>query len=218
MAWWMVAAAAAPYVAAALQGKPKRPGAPAPVAMKSRDGEINQLMDSAFNDKNPAWMNAQQRTMDETNRALGRKGMLGSSIGMQIQSNAQAQLAEAWLKEKAAREGNALNVAMNYDKGQAGWQQGQNETQYGYAMDSYKDQIQRNANQVQGMSNMINAGVGAYNQGQMQNRLDSMSPQVNYGVPQTYSSGWQPGPAPVDSGYSGGIQNGYVPPDYWRTG
>lgn len=219
MAWWMVAAAAAPYVAAALQKKPKRPNAPAPVPLKNRDGSIDQMMDSAFNPNNKAWMEAQQRTMDETNRALGRRGMLGSSIGMQLQGNAEAQLAEAWLREKAAREANALRVAMDYDKGQAGWQQGQNETQYNYGMDAYKEAMQRNANQVQGMSNMINAGIGYYNQQQMQDRLDQMVakdpyPQVYYGAPSQSTMAPYPYTDPSAAHYYPGGSNYAVPGGY----
>lgn len=186
--WWAVAAAAVPYVVSAMQKKPKMPGAPAPVQMTDRSGLVNQIQDTAFNPNNEVWMSASKNTMDQVNRALGRRGMLGSSIGMQMQSNTQAELAKAWLADQLSRETQAFNAIVGYDKAQAGIQGDNNMSAYNHAMNAYKDAQARNAAQVQGISNMVNAGVSAYNQGQMMDRYDQMIakdpyPQVYYGVP-----------------------------------
>lgn len=208
MAWWMVAAAAAPYVMAALQDKPNRPGAPAPAQLTNRDGHANDMLDMAFNPNNETWMLASEQTADHVNRLLGRTGMAGSSVGAQIQMGTQAKLAQAWLENQASRQANAFNAVVNYDKAKAGIASDNANAQYNYAMDAYKDHLQRNANQVQGVSNLINAGVGYYNQDRFMDQRDQMiagSQKPSYGVPGP-SSGWQPGPPPQDYQVPAGIQ------------
>lgn len=172
--WWAVAAAAAPYVIAALQKKPHRPGAPAPIPLQNRDPQIDQMMDTAFNPNSQTYNLASQHAMENVNRALGRQGMGGSSVGAQLHQGTQSKLAQAWLQEQAQRQQSAMQIAQEYDRNQAGWQAQQNDAQYKYAMDAYGEANKRNANQVAGVSNMINAGVGAYNQGQMMDRYDHM--------------------------------------------
>ena len=183
--WWAVAAAAAPYVVAALQPKTKRPDAPGMETMPDRSGEMNMIRDQAFNPQNEQWMRASEMAMDQTNRGLGKRGGLGTSIGSQIQGNTQAELANKWLEWAASRQAEAMNLINNYDRTRAGFDADQNARQHEYALAAYADQQQRNANQVKGISDMIGAGVGAYNQYQTQQRYDQMMrpPTASYGTP-----------------------------------
>lgn len=199
--WWTVAAAALPYVMASMQKKPKVPGGPAPVQLADRRGLDNQMIDMAFNPHNKAYEAASDKSMDQVNRALGRKGMLGSSIGMQMQGSHEAELANKWMEESGNRQIAAYNAITGHDRLAAGLEGDNSAAAYKYAMDMYKDQTQRNTNQVQGVGNMVNAGVGAYNQSEAQKRYDHM---IGYN---------QPPPAPVQPSY--GVP-GYLPPTNYQ--
>lgn len=212
--WWAVAAAALPYVVSAMQGKPKRPQAPAQARLTNRDAQMNQIMDTAFNPNSNQYSLASEMAAEQVNRVLARSGMGGSSAGAQMQSNTQAQMAQAWLENQAQRQQAAMQTVTAYDQNQQGVNQQGNNAAYNYAMDGYKDAQQRNANQVQGISNMVNAGVGAYNQNRMMTSYEQMikqgqTPQQpnqttviqpTYGSPSPESSPYAPGGAYAPTG------------------
>lgn len=186
MAWWAVAAAAVPYVMSAFQDKQKMPGAPAPVQTPDRTGLINQIQDTAFNPQNAIWASASKQAEDSVARTLGRRGALNTSLGMQLQSNTQAEIAKKWLEGQAERENAALNAIVGYDRMKAGLDRDNSSAAYDYSMAKYKDATTRQANQIAGMSGMINAGVNAYNQDRMMDTYNSMverMPQATYGTP-----------------------------------
>jgi hypothetical protein len=214
--WWAVAAAAVPYVMSALQDKPKKPGAPARTGMPDRSGQVNQMLDSAFNPNNQSYQLASAATADQVNRLLARSGHAGSSGGAQLMGNTQAQLAQAWIENQAQRQSQALGAAANYDRGVAQVSQGNNDAAYQYDRMMYEDQLKRNANQVQGVSNMIGAGVGAYNQDRMMTAYEAalagrggvqsatfQEPMAVYGTPGGSS------PSPYDPGGAYAPSGGY---------
>lgn len=221
MGWWMAAAALAPYAIAAMQKKPKRPGAPEQVPLKNRDVEIEAMLNEARNPNTQGYNLAAEGVGEQVNRLLGRTGMGGSSVGAQLQGNAQAGLAMKWLEERANRERQALDIALGYDRNQAGWQQQGVNATYNHAMDLYKDTLNRQAQQVQGVSNMINTGYGIYNQDRTQDRLDMIAkrdpyPQaVGVTMPSYYGSPYEQmyptggGVMPAEYGYGQAPMPGY---------
>lgn len=212
--WWAVAAAAVPYVMSAMQGKPKRPGAPTRTAMPDRSGQVNQMLDMAFNPNSQSYQLASDASADQVNRILARSGHAGSSGGAQLMANTQANLAQAWIDGQAQRQSQALSAAANYDRGVAQVAQGNNDAAYSYDRAMYEDQMKRNANQVQGVSNMIGAGVGAYNQDRMMTAYEAMiarnnpTPQVMMGSPEVSYAPAQ-GPSPYDPGGAYAPAGGY---------
>lgn len=184
MAWWAVAAAAVPYIASALQDKPKAPEAPAPVKMTNRDSYVSDMLDTAYNQDSKTWELAADKSADNVARALGRRGLGGSSIGGQILIDNQAALAQAWLEQAAQRKRAALDSAVGYDRGQAGFANDQANQQYGYAMDAYGRKVKSNADQIAGLSGMIQAGMGAYNTDRMISAMEARNaPVASYGTP-----------------------------------
>ncbi len=211
--WWMAAAAAAPYLMSALQKKPKAPGAPAFAPLKNRDAEIEDMMRMASDPHAEQYKLAADQAIEQVNRVLAKQGLGGSSLGAQLHSNTQSKLAQAWMEEQLRRKEAALQVALEYDKGQAGWNQQGNNAAYNYAMDQYKNKQQSNANQIQGISNMINMGVSAYNQDRMMTAYENATKppqQPIYGSPgdvTTYSS--YDAPAGASVAFNNGPQRAY---------
>lgn len=206
MSWGLIAAAAAPYVMSMFQDKPSMPGAPAPVKMTDRSGLLNQILDSSFNPQNQIWVQAQERTMDNVNRALGRRGALGSSLALQLQNNASAELAKNWIEGEASRRASAFEAATGYDRAVAGIDQANSKNAYDYAMAEYQDKLRRNQNQIAGISGLVNAGVQGYNQYKTEQRFNDMmakdttptyygTPSPTYSMPDLGSSYASPAPS-----------------------
>lgn len=204
MGWWMVAAAAAPYVMSAMQKKPKAPGAPGAVQMPDRSQYINGMLDTAYNPNSEQWGMAADRAADQVNRILGRQGMAGSSVGMQAHQAAQAQIAQAWLADQAQRQAQAMQIVNQYDTGRGNLAAGQAAQQYNYANDAYNRANQANAAQVQGISNMVGAGMQMYNQHQADQRWDQMMEQNQQILNNQQAFYGTPGSAP----------NNYTSPEY----
>lgn len=196
--WWTLAAAAIPYVVSAMQKKPSMPGAPNAVSLPDRSAYVNQLLDTAYNPNSSTWLLASKEAEDQVARALGRQGAMGSSVGNQTMSNVQTALAAKWLEDAVSRQEGALNTAIGYDRAQAGQGSENSRDAYNYAMDAYKNKVAENTAQVQGISNLVNAGVGAYNQQQYQDRYDALmaqygrAPAAYYGIPGYQTQNYMP--------------------------
>lgn len=212
----MVAAAAAPYVISALQKKPKKPGAPSPVTLPDRSKYIQDLIDASTRPNEGAYRMASDVSVDNVNRILGKQGLGGSSVGLGVHASAQANLANKFMENELNRRINALNVAANYDRMNADVQMGNSGAAYKYATDMFNLKNKENAGQVQGISSLINAGLGAYQQGQASNRWDEIMElnrqhvnQMNinsqtapqYGAPGP-QVGMQPAPSPYNPGFT----------------
>ncbi len=192
--WWALAAAAIPYIVAAGQKKPTRT-APTDVSTPNRDAEINQILAGANDPRSAQWTAASAQVGDQVNRALGRSGMAGSSVGAQLQSGTQGNLAQAWLADQAQRQNAAMQTAMSYDRQKYGVDAANNAAQYNFQDQIYKDRVAANTAQVQGLSNMIGTGMTAYGENraldQRQQLIDAQKAylqaqtpvQASYGVP-----------------------------------
>lgn len=201
MAWWMAAAAAAPYVMQALQGRPDSPSYRDPGLPTDRSKYINQMLDAGFNPNNELLLRASAQAEDRVNRILGRTGMGGSSIGGQVHALTQAELASKFLENQLDRQARALAPVLAYDNNIYNARAGNAQAQYQSAMDAYGMAAARNAGQINNLSGLVNAGLGYYQMNQAdtyrqqqlaqnQQIIDMM--RSNYGSPQYGVPGYQP--------------------------
>lgn len=207
MGWATVAAIAAPYVMSALMPKPKQPGYRDPGTPTDRSKYINSLLQTGFSDQSDIWQRASAGAEDRVSRILGRSGMAGSSIGGQLHSLTQADLASKFLEGQLDRQARALAPVLAYDNNLYNARAGNANTAYNSAMDAYNMTNQRNAGTIGGLSGMINAGMGAYQTNQAndlraqqlaqnQQIIDNM--QGRYGTPSYGVPGYpQLQPAPM---------------------
>ena len=188
--WAQIALAAAPYVIAAMQDKPKAPSAPALRNPVNRDAQVNDLLGSAYDPNNAVWQRASAMASEQVNRALAHQGLAGSSIGGQLHSMTQSDLAAKWLQDQVQRKSQALNAVSGYDNGQVGGYNSNANAAYNFEMDAYNRAMGANAAQVQNISGLASAGLQAYNQQQIMDRYKQMNqPQVYQGTPQMLNYG-----------------------------
>jgi hypothetical protein len=126
-------------------------------------------------------MRASEVAADQVNRQLARQGLGGSSVGGQLQLSTQAELAQRWLQDQIQRQSQALGQAVNYDTGQVRGYNDAANAQYQYGLDAYNQATQGNAAQIQNLAGLAGAGLQAYNQNQIMNRLNQ--PPVYQGTP-----------------------------------
>jgi hypothetical protein len=193
--WWMAAAAAAPYVMAALQKKPSAPGAPALQAPPDRSAYSNQILSAGFNPNDRTLGSASSVAEDAVNRVLARQGLAGSSIGGQLHATTQADIANKWLENELNRKISALSTVNNIDLGRVNAMNQNAKAMYDYGMDRYNMQNQQNAGQIQGISGLMSMGANMYGQSQIADRLaqnnemnknylaNMYAPQPSYGTP-----------------------------------
>ena len=170
--WWALAAAAIPYVVSALQDKPDRPDAPARRQLPDRSKYSNDMLDSAFNPNNEQWTLASRQAQDNVNRALGRQGMAGSSVGGQLHANTQSKIAQAWLADASARKAAAFNAVSAHDLGIGNYGARQDEQQFGYEMAAYEAMMKKNQAQVDNAGKMAQTGLSLYNDYNTQQRSE----------------------------------------------
>ena len=218
MAWWMVAAAAAPYVMSALQKKPSAPGAPALQNTPDRTAYSNQILNAGFNPNDRTLLSASSVAEDAVNRVLARQGLGGSSIGGQLHSTTQADIANKWLENELNRKISALSAVNNADLARIGVANQNARTMYDYEMGRYNMANQQNVGQVQGLAGMISAGANMYGQSQMQDRMAETN-RINEEYLKRISSPsyGTPGPA-APGGYSLGNYQLPVNPAYMGGG
>lgn len=210
MGWGLVAAAVAPTLVSAILPKPKIPGYQGPGVPTDRSKYINSLLETGFSDQSKEWGLAADIAQDRVNRILGRSGMAGSSVGAQLHSMTQGDLAAKFLEGALDRKARALAPVLTYDNNLYSARAGNANAAYNSAMDSYNAMNQRNAGTVQGISGLINAGMGAYQMNQAQGYREQQLAQnqqvidmmrTNYGAPTYGVPSYQIQPAGPPSGY-----------------
>lgn len=168
MAWWAVAAAAAPYVIGALQKKPKAPEYRRPDQTPMRDQYFRAMADTAFNPNSREFQMASEVVQDQVNRALGRQGLAGSSIGGALMGNTQASMASEFMKNQQQRQLAAVQAMTAHDMNKLQMNETLAQAQYQRDQQAYQEALRRQAGVAQGIGSI--AGAYAQYQGRQDDR------------------------------------------------
>jgi len=100
--------------------------------------------------------------------------LAGSSVGGQMMSMSQAELANQWLSQAAERQARALGMVSGMDAQRAGMEMQNYQNQYQAQMGNYQNQLAAQQQAVAGLGGLAQAGLGIY---QRHQALDQMANQ-----------------------------------------
>lgn len=166
-----LALALAPTVLGAFQKRRKPPGFQG-AQMPDRSQYYEEMMQMAMNPDQHGNRLASEAAADQVNRVLARGGLMGSSIGAQMMSANQSQLAQQFQQQQLQRMAQALGLQQQYDMGHA--QVNSQNAQFAHeaAMGAHQDRTNRQNQLLQGFGAIGGQGIRMMENRDMQNRID----------------------------------------------
>jgi|694.fasta_scaffold13615_13 hypothetical protein len=174
---YAAAAAAAPLVSSLLMPRPSAPSGPdysgimAMMNTPEMQAYRSQMLRNAFDPQSELYQTALNRALATSSRAMASRGLANSGAGLGYTQGMLQDLAAKFLDNQTGRQTAAYNSAVGGLGQMGGLMANMASGQYNAARANYEDQVRNQMGFAQGIGNIANSALGAYQYQQMMDRM-----------------------------------------------
>jgi hypothetical protein len=131
----------------------------------------SQMLRNAFDPQSELYQTALNRALATSSRAMASRGLANSGAGLGYTQGMLQDLAAKFLDNQTGRQTAAYNSAVGGLGQMGGLMANMASGQYNAARANYEDQVRNQMGFAQGIGNIANSALGAYQYQQMMDRM-----------------------------------------------